>query len=66
MRTGSAIYQTFYGHLTIPCLEVKEGRLIQTPFKADCMKPLNYPILTLNFVPLLILPGMIMKFLENP
>ena len=59
MRTGSAIYQTFYGHLALPCLEVMDGKLLQTPFKPACMKPVNYPILALNFLPLSILPGTI-------
>ena len=58
MRTGSTFYQTFYGHLAGPCLEVRDGRLLQTPFNPACMKPVNYPILALNFLPLLILPGM--------
>ena len=62
LRTSTAIAQTLTGELKLLCLEVVDGRLMQTPFRESCMKPINYPILILTFAPLMILPGIGHRF----
>ena len=63
LRTYAAISQKITRELKESCLEVVDGRLIQTPFRESCMKPINYPIAILTFIPLLFLPGRI--YLES-
>ena len=65
LRTGSGLYHNYTGSLEFGCLEVSQGRLIQTPFTSQCLSLNDRLILVLNFIPILFIPVVIVYYIKK-
>ena len=55
LRLYGAVYQGFYlQKLNKKCLKVIDGRLTQTPFTEECMRPFEYAFIVTNFLPFIL------------
>ena len=64
IRLSGSLYQAITGKIDKGCLEVVDGKLVQTPFTSggQCMRTFEYGFIVFNFLPVAVL---IVMFMSN-